>query len=96
MVLELYLTEYFLGKTKKELYTEYENDKLKFIMFLFMRLLLSSTFGIIAGILAWRCNSTEPRLLRIVYTILAVLFSNIYIFFYLVYRIILKHPCKKA
>ena len=32
MVLELFLTEYFYGKKIKELYENYENDKLTFFI----------------------------------------------------------------
>lgn len=96
MVLELFLTEYFYGKKIKELYENYENDKFTFFMSMAMRLILTLPMTVIAVILAWRCNSSEPTYLRILYTTLAASFSSIYVFFYLVYRIILKHPCKSS
>ena len=49
---------------------------------------------IIATYLAWDCNKNQTRPMRIFITILAVLFSGIYILFYLLYRIILKVECK--
>ena len=71
MVLELFLTEYFYGKKIKELYENYENDKLTFFISMAMRLILTLPMTVIAVILAWRCNSSEPTYLRILYTTLA-------------------------
>ena len=59
-----------------------------------VRLAFSLPFMIVAGILAWRCNRNENMVLRVLITLVAAMFSTIYILFYLIYRIILKHPCK--
>lgn len=55
--------------------------------------LLGLVLMIIAGYLAWTCNATQGDVLRIVYTILAVLFSGIYLLFYLIYHVILNVKC---
>ena len=64
------------------------------VMYYVVRLLVSLPFMVVAGLLAWRCNSGESMALRILITVLAAMFSTIYIMFYLIYRVLLKHPCK--
>ena len=60
--------------------------------------ILYSIFGlilmIIAGYLSWDCNGKQGNLLRIVYTVLAVIFSGIYLLFYLIYHVLLNNSCK--
>mgnify|MGYP001283199307 CR=1 FL=1 len=68
-----------------------EKELMNYYLF---RITFSLPFMIVAGILAWRCNAKEPMFLRVLITILAAMFSTIYILFYLIYRVILKHPCK--
>lgn len=46
-----------------------------------------------AGYLAWSCNGSETQPLRILYTVLAAIFSSLYLIYYLVYRVILGKPC---
>lgn len=46
-----------------------------------------------AGYLAWTCNMGETPLMRIVYTLLAVIFSGLYLVYYFVYRILMGNPC---
>ena len=93
MVLELFISKYLISD-KKENFKEYNKFSAEELTVLVMRLLLALPMASIAGILAWRCNASEPMALRVLYTLLAVMFSSVYIFFYLVYRIVLKHPCK--
>ncbi len=96
MALGLLLTEYFCKQNKKQ--EDYENRDIStstLIMAMMIRFILALPMMLIAGILAWRCNSAEPAILRILYTFLAKMFSSVYIFYYLVYRIVLKNPCKK-
>ena len=62
--------------------------------FYIIRIAFSLPFMIVAGILAWRCNRNENMILRVLITFVAVMFSTIYLLFYLIYRVILKHPCK--
>ena len=49
---------------------------------------------IAAGYLAWTCNLGETPLMRIVYTLLAIIFSGLYLVYYVVYRILLGNPCR--
>ena len=64
------------------------------VVYYFIRAAFSLPFMIVAGMLAWRCNSGESKAVRVLITVLAALFSTIYIMFYLIYRVLLKHPCK--
>jgi hypothetical protein len=54
-----------------------------------IKLLLS----IIAGTLVWQCNSKEHLLVKIIFTILAVMFSEIYILYYAIYRTYMGNKC---
>ena len=60
--------------------------------------LVSGIIGLVlmvcAGYLAWTCNEGQGEVLRIVYTVLAVIFSGIYLLFYLIYHVILNNRCK--
>lgn len=49
----------------------------------------------VAGFLAWKCNSDQKTLGRIILTILAVIFSGFYILFYVIYHIIIRVDCPK-
>ena len=99
MVLGLYLCKRTLENFSDNKTDVYKTDgtrmtEREMITFYLIRVLFSLPFMLIAGILAWRCNSGENKYIRILITILAAMFSTIYILFYLIYRIILKHPCK--
>jgi uncharacterized protein with PQ loop repeat len=48
-----------------------------------------------AAYLCWNCNSEEKTGTRVVYTVFAALFSWIYLIYYLIRRVILKHECIK-
>ena len=47
----------------------------------------------VAGYLCWKCNGNTNLALKIFYTFLAVLFSGIYILWYVIYHMLLKVPC---
>ena len=64
------------------------------MMYNLIRVVFSLPFMIVAGMLAWRCNKNESKYMRILITVLAAMFSTFYILFYLIYRVLLKHPCK--
>lgn len=49
--------------------------------------------GIIAGYLSWNCNQSLNILLRILITMTSITFSEIYIFYYAIYRLYLKNDC---
>jgi hypothetical protein len=48
---------------------------------------------IMALILAWRCNIHEPIWMRILILIIAFLYSEMYLSYYILYHWILKNPC---
>ena len=56
-------------------------------------IVLSVITIIVAGVLAWRCNAKEHFIYRCMNTFLAILFSDIYVLYYLIYRVILKNKC---
>lgn len=43
--------------------------------------------------LAWGCNAGESTIMRIVYTILASIFSVIYLIYYFIYRVLMGNKC---
>jgi hypothetical protein len=55
--------------------------------------IITITIMVLAGYLCWSCNLRTDLPLRIIYTILAVIFNWIYLIYYLVYRTILNHAC---
>lgn len=61
----------------------------------FMLLVLSKLISMtIAIYLAWNCNKNSKSLFyKILIVLIAVIFSDIYILFYIVYRLILKNNC---
>ena len=85
MLIETFLIEK-LDSSKKEKKT---GRSLKTYLLAFLNLILAG----IAGYLCWNCNAEHPTWLRVIVTILAVIFSGIYVLFYLVYRIIIGVPC---
>jgi len=48
---------------------------------------------IAAGYLAWNCNAGESTGMRILYTVLAVLFNIFYLIYYLIYRVLMGNKC---
>jgi hypothetical protein len=56
-------------------------------------IILSFITSIVAGVLAWNCNLKEPIVYRYINTFLSVVFSDIYVLYYLIYRVILKKKC---
>lgn len=56
-------------------------------------IIMSVITAVVAYMLAWRCNSKEPIIYRIINSILAALFSDIYVIYYLIYRVLLKNKC---
>jgi hypothetical protein len=61
--------------------------------YLIFAIILSLITGIVACILAWKCNSKEHIIYRIINTFLAATFSDIYVVYYLIYRVILQNKC---
>ena len=65
------------------------NPKLKVYLLILIKVISTS----IAVYLAWDCNRTSKKWIKYIIMILAGLFSDFYILFYFVYRILLKNPC---
>ena len=66
------------------------NPKLKVYLLIVLKILSTS----IAVYLAWDCNRrTRNKLFKYLIIILAALFSDFYILFYFVYRIMLNNQC---
>lgn len=59
----------------------------------YMGSVLSIVLMILAGYLAWTCNINENSLLRVLYTLLAVVFNIFYLIYYLIYRVIMGTVC---
>ena len=58
--------------------------------------ILNIILAFIAGYLAWNCNAGEKSWLRVIYTILASVFSGLYMIYYLIYRVIIRASCGKS
>lgn len=45
--------------------------------------------------LSWNCNTKAgtDTLAKVLYALIAALFSHFYLVFYLIYRVLLKNPC---
>jgi len=61
--------------------------------YLIFAIILSVITGIVACFLAWQCNSKEHIVYRVINTFLAATFSDIYVIYYLIYRVLLKNKC---
>jgi cytochrome b subunit of formate dehydrogenase len=48
---------------------------------------------IAAGYLAWNCNAGESTAMRILYTVLALIFSGFYLIYYLIYHVLMGRAC---
>ena len=48
---------------------------------------------LIVGKLSWECNKSETLLLRVFYTSIAVMFSELYIIYYAIYRTYAGNKC---
>ena len=86
MLIETFLIEKLDSKKNHD----NRSYKIKKYILGFLNLILA----VIAGYLCWNCNTNTPIWLKIIYTIIAVIFSGIYMLYYLIYRIIINVPCK--
>lgn len=62
---------------------------LKIVFTILLKLILS----LIVINLSWKCNKNSNIILRIIYTLIALSFSEIYIFYYAIYRLYLGNSC---
>ena len=58
--------------------------------------ILNILLAIIAGYLCWNCNANHGTPLRVLYTVIAVVFSGLYIIYYFMAHVILRMPCGKG
>lgn len=83
-------------ETYKKSYFDYCNELCnpeKFTPQLIIAIVLSLITMVVAGVLAWRCNAKEHVVYRCINTFLSIIFSDIYVLYYLIYRVILKNKC---
>jgi hypothetical protein len=50
-------------------------------------------FMLLAGYLCWTCNIKTDMPLRIIFTILAVIFNGFYLIYYFIYRYLMGNKC---
>jgi len=55
--------------------------------------LATIAFMALAGYLCWKCNENTDKPLRIIYTILAIIFNTFYLLWYLIVRVFMGKPC---
>ncbi len=81
----------YINHEGQETSEEPDNNRKKIILGI-----LNVILAIIAGYLAWNCNANEKSWIRILNTIIAAVFSGLYMLYYLVYRVILGVSCNGA
>ena len=55
--------------------------------------ILNIALAIIAGYLCWNCNANHGTPLRLLYTVIAAVFSGLYIIYYFAFHVLLRIPC---
>lgn len=81
-------------KNNTDIYNEFMKTYFNFSDPLtWIRIIIMSIPIVLAGILSWRCNAKEHTVIRIINLLIAMLFSDIYILYYVIYRILLKNKC---
>jgi len=103
MIIETFVSNKLYEKYQEESKNGYNNDFLTFCHQLYMNyrnnpvliiaIIISTISSIAAGMLAWNCNIREHGFIRIVNTLIAVMFNEIYILYYVIYRVLLKNKC---
>ena len=81
----------YINTESQETSEEPDNNRKKIILGI-----LNVILATIAGYLAWNCNANQKSWIRILNTIIAAVFSGLYMLYYLVYRVILGVPCNGA
>ena len=94
------MIDYFCAKRivegfKENNETEKEDNLLSKVSV--VELIVSFLVGMVAAVLAWKCNTQarESLPIKIFITLVAFLFGGIYILYYIVYRILMENSCKK-
>ena len=75
-------------------YEESNSDKgtchwLKVYGFMLIKLVIS----IIAAYFSWQCTGKDSMFLRILYVFFAIMFSEIYLIYYIIYRVYMGNKC---
>lgn len=91
MIVEQFLIERLSGDKHKQ--EEEHVDKTKTNHKRLLLGLLNVVLAGIAGYLAWNCNSEQHVALKILYTIIAAVFSGLYVLYYFVYHILIRSSC---
>jgi hypothetical protein len=91
MIVEQFLIESLSGDKHKA--EEEHVDKTKTNHKRLLLGLLNVILAGIAGYLAWNCNSGQHVALKILYTIIAAVFSGLYVLYYFVYHILIRSSC---
>jgi len=59
-------------------------------------MIVKITLLLLAGYLAWECNKNEGFCMQFFSTLIAMLFSSIYLIYYFVYRVLLNNSCNSS
>ena len=89
MILETFLYKFFNDKYNDNDATKRKNNVLKINIIIVLKIALMT----LVAYLAWDCNKNTNIFLRIIYTLLAFVFSIFYLLYYTFYRLILKNKC---
>ena len=89
MLVEKYIMEKMFPD-KREGFQDIKPNLFKTIILLMFQIFII----VVAGYLAWDCNKNQPPALRFLITTIAIIFSGVYILFYVIYRNILNVECK--
>jgi len=104
MILETFVTNKlynnYVDKVEEKSYTDSFFDycsemynKASFSPYFIIAVIYSVITCVVAGVLAWQCNAKEHMFYRVINTLLSIAFSDIYVLYYLIYRVILKNKC---
>ena len=87
MIIETFLYKNITEKHNNE--GECNFHKMKFFILILSKIITM----ILAVYLAWDCNKNKSTIFKILILLCAILFSDIYILFFLIYRILLNNKC---
>ena len=87
MFIESYVANYALNKDNSVKKVD-ESQITKILQFI-----IKIAITIAAIYLSWNCNSASSLIVKILYGLLAGMFSVIYLIYYGIYRVLLKNAC---
>ena len=93
-MIENFLAQKYFQRYGTNTYNDYTKmstfkDYLTFTVVMIVKI----TLLLFAGYLAWKCNKNEGFCMQFLSTCVAMLFSSIYLIYYLVYRVLLNNSC---